>query len=123
MWKIEKLVTEISARLPVGLPRNSAPSVSQPVFDQDQLVLVGDGAQPVPIGYAADQVGHQDRLGLWRNHFLDLVEIDLIGIEHHVDEHRHVPGMDDGGGIGREGQYRRDDLGPLGRADLRHRQH
>ncbi|CAB4814999.1 unannotated protein [freshwater metagenome] len=80
------------------------------VFDNEQMVLVGNSTDDIPIGAVADQVRRHDRPGLRRNHLGNPIDVDLEGIWCDVDEHGNGTLANDGSNIGGEGHRTRDDF-------------
>ena len=103
-------VTEMSERVPVGVPRSVEPSASHESSIDLQPVRVGDRADAVPVGHVADQVRDEDRARARADHRLDRVDVDVVGVGLDVDEHRHEPGAHDRRDVGGERDRRRDDL-------------
>ena len=66
-----KLVTEMSERVPVGVPAQGCAERVARVFDDREAVPIGDLADAVPVGRVAGQVRHEDRAGLRADHLLD----------------------------------------------------
>ena len=73
------------------------------IFNQLELVLIGDLPQSIPIRYAADQIRDKNGFGIWGDHALEFVEIDLISIQHDIDKRRHITSMYNARDIGTEG--------------------
>ena len=71
---------------------------------------VGDGADAVPVGAVADEVGGEDRLGAGREHRLDGVDVDVVGVGLHVDERGHDAGAHERCDVGGEGDRGGDHL-------------
>ncbi len=80
------------------------------VFHDEQAVAIGDGADGIPVGAVADEVGRQDRLRARTDHRFDGVDVDLqcLGID--VDERGDDAVAHERGDVAREGQWRRDHL-------------
>ena len=103
-------VTEMSERVPVGVPRSVEPSASQESSIDLQVVSVGDRADAIPVGDVADQVRDEDRPGARADHRLDRVDVDVVGVGLDVDEHRDESGAHDRRDVGRERDRGGDDL-------------
>ena len=58
-----KLVTLMSERVPGGRTAQGGPERVAGVLDHREPVGVGDGADAVPVGRVADQVGGEDGAG------------------------------------------------------------
>ena len=97
-----KDVTEMSERVPVGVPRSVEPSASQESSIDLQAVRVGDRADAVPVGHVADEVRDEDRARARSDHRLDGVDVDVVGVGFDVDEHRDEPGAHDRRDVGGE---------------------
>ena len=108
MWVSAKLVTAMSLRSPVNLPRSRGAQRVAAVLDHDQFVAVGDLADAVPVGQVADQVRDQQRACPGSDHLLDALDVDVVGVGLDVHEGRHQPGADQRRHGGGEGQHRRD---------------
>ncbi len=103
-------VTEMSERVPVGVPRKVEPSASQESSTTCEAVRVGDRSDAVPVGHVPDQVGDQDRPGARADHRLDRVDVDVVGVGLDVDEHRDETGAHDRREVGGERDGGGDDL-------------
>jgi hypothetical protein len=109
MCELAKLVTLNVERSPVGVPRRRAPSVSQ------ESSITGNPCRraisdAVPVGSIADEIGYENGPGPGRDHLLDAVDVDTVGIGLGIDERWHPTAPDDWCDIGREGQRAGDDL-------------
>ena len=87
-------------------PRPAQPAVEHvaAVLDHEQPVLVGDGADAVPVGTVADEVRRQDRTCARADHLGDPFDVDLKRLRVDVDERRHDAGLHQGRHVGREHQ-------------------
>ena len=104
MCEGEKLVTVMSARAAVGVPRKVAPSASQessmtvsPWRSATPRMTSQSGALPARFGIRIARVCGSD-LGLER------LRVDVEGVRLDVDEDRHQPGAHERGDVGRERQ-------------------
>ncbi len=93
------------------------------VVDHEQVVLVGDLADDVPVADPADEVRNQDCAGLGTDRRLDLVDADLVVGEADVDEDGRAVDVVDRGDVGGERQDRRDHLGAPRQLREAHRDH
>ncbi len=105
-----KEVTEMSDRVPVGVPRSVEPSASHESSIDLQAMRVGDRADAVPVGHVPDQVRDEDRARARPDHRLDRVDVDVVGVGFDVDEHRDETGADDRRDVGGERDRGGDDL-------------
>lgn len=85
---LEREAGEVShgADRPAARPR---PPGLRTVFDQDQVVAVGQGLQGVQIAGVARQVDRDDRLGLWRDPPLDIGRVEIVRSLAEVGEDGH----------------------------------
>ena len=75
---------------PTGFPRYCAPHALAGVFDQHQLVLVGQGLQGGQVAGVAVEVDGHDGLGLGSDLPLHVGRIQIVGGRQNVGEHRHA---------------------------------
>ena len=80
------------------------------VFDDEQAVAIGDGADGVPVGAVADEVGREDRLRARADHRLDAVDVDLQRVGLDVDERGDDAVAHERRDVARERERRRDHL-------------
>ena len=85
------------------------------VFDDAQVVFLGDGVQAVHVHRQAGQVNRDDRLGARGDGRLDLVQVDIAGHRVDIGEHRGRADFDDHVGGGDPGDWRGDHF--VARAD------
>ncbi len=107
-----KLVTLMSARAPVGVPRRVGPRASHESSTSASRAFVGQRPQGVPVGRVADEVGHQDRLRAVGDGRVDEGRRRRCRCRLDVDEGGHGAGPHQRGHVGGEGQHRGDDLVP-----------
>ena len=81
------------------------------VFQHQQIVLVSDRPQRIPIRDVAHQIGDDHCPGFGRDHFLDLFDHDVERVRIDIDERRDQAVLDLRCDGGREGQRRGDDFG------------
>jgi hypothetical protein len=63
---------------------------------------IGDLADAIPIRTVADQVGGEDGTRTRADSGFERVDIDLVGIDFDIDEHRHQPRSNERRDVGRE---------------------
>ena len=102
MCELAKLVSLMSERVPVGVPRSVCAERVARVFDHQQVVAIGDRADRVPVGRVADEVRQQDRPRLRRDQLLDRAHVGVERVGLDVDEHRDETGADERRDVGRE---------------------
>ncbi len=110
MWESANDVTEMSDRVPVGMPRRVEPSASQESsitcrWWRSAIARMRSQSGTFPIRFGT-------RIARVRGPIigLDRVDIDVVGVGLDVDEHRDESGADDRRDVGREGDRRGDDL-------------
>ena len=105
-WPRAKLVTEMSARVPVRVPRSHESRTSQLSSTTSEAVRVGDRADGVPVGAVAHRLGA--RIALVRGPIIAamLVDVDLVGVGVDVDEHRDDARLHHRRDVGRERERR-----------------
>ena len=83
---------------------------------------VGDGPDAVPVGRVADQVREQQRAGVGTDHALERIDVGVVRVGLHVDEHRDEAGADERRDVGREGEHRGHHLRPGRQVEQLHRE-
>ena len=112
MWESAKLVSPMSARVAVGLPRSDDPSESHESSITCRSCRSAISRTRSQSGALPMRSGQQDRPGPRPDRVLDLRHVGVVGVGLDVDEHRDEPGTHERRDVGREDDRRRDHLVP-----------
>ena len=102
-------VTEMSDRVPVGVPRSVEPSASQESSTTCRRCASAMARMRSQSGTFPMRFGTRIAL-CGSDHRLDRVDVDVVGVGLDVDEHGDEPGADDRRDVGRERDRGGDDL-------------
>ena len=115
-----KLNTQMSPKLPIGLPAPRRADRERAVLDDAQLAPLGQRVQGVHVARQAREMRRHDRLRPRSDARFGGVDVDVARAGQHVDEHRRGADLDDHVRRGEERHRRRDHF--VARTDAAHSQ-